>query len=346
MHPPKSGGRRACRETTRYGSRVNRLTHTPVLFEDTLCALDPHPGETALDCTAGLGGHAAELARRVGARGVMVIMDLDSGMLREAQARMEALPEPPRIVALQGNFAQAPRRLLEQGLHADVVLADLGFSSPQIDDPARGFSFMRDGPLDMRLDPTAPLSGADLLREASEGELVTILREFGEERHAGRIARKLVAEREREPITTTGRLAEIVQSVLGPRRPTDRIHPATRTFQAVRIAVNDELGSLNRLLEAIRRAATIGRVSDQSTGETPGPQQMWLAPEARVGVIAFHSLEDRPVKNCFRDLVSSGFAEFIARKPIVASEKECGMNPRARSARFRAIRLTPRRESQ
>jgi len=313
---------------TPYRASVAVPGHTPVLLAEALALLDPQPGETALDCTAGLGGHAEALALRIGPTGALILCDLDPGNLAASAARIAALAAPPRVVPIHGNFADLPRRLAEAGLAADAVIADLGFASSQVDDPARGFSFQRDGPLDMRLDPSAPEPAADLVARASEEELASILSEFGEERRARSIARKLVAARAAEPILTTGRLASLVRAAAGPRRRQDRIDPATRTFQALRIAVNDELGSLERLLEAVTRAA-----------RAPGPAS-WLTPGARIGVIAFHSLEDRPVKRAFRDLTNADLAEALTRKPVRAGENEQSRNPRARSARLRAIRLS------
>ena len=231
------------------------------------------------------------------------------------------------MVAFHGNFADAPRRSVEAGLSVDVVLVDLGFSSNQVEAGERGFSFQRDGPLDMRLDPTSPMTAAELIASASEAELARILREYGEEPAAARIARKLVELRRSTPISTTGQLADIVRSVLG-RRP-GPIDPATRTFQAVRIAVNDELGSLASLLAEIERGA----------GRAAAGAPSWIKSGARVAVISFHSLEDRLVKQSFAGLVSRGVAAAITRKPVGAGEAEVVSNPRARSAKLRGIRV-------
>lgn len=319
-----------------------RGAHLPVLCDEVVSLLEPAPGETALDCTAGLGGHAAAIAIRLGSGGTIVLNDLDPANLSQARARVESLPDPARVVAFQGSFAEAPRRMAEQGLAADVVLADLGFASVQVDEAGRGFSFSRDGPLDMRYDPAAAVSAADLVNSASEQELADLLWEYGEERAARRIAQKIVAERRVEPITTTSRLASIVRAALGrPPRATqggrpDRIDPATRTFQALRIAVNDELGSLRSLLESVRRAS-----SSLASGRAGGG--VWLRPGARIGVISFHSLEDRIVKRAFADLVSRGGAAPVSggrsARPVVASDVEIARNPRARSAKLRVVRL-------
>lgn len=306
--------------------------HVPVLLRQVVDLLDPKPGDVVLDCTAGLGGHAAELAARAGPTGDVVLNDLDAGNLARASARVSGGVSgggSARVATLHGNFADAPRRVEEQGLAADVVLADLGFASNQIEDAARGFSFMRDGPLDMRLDPSQGATAADLVRSLPEGELVRIIREFGEDREAFRIARKIVQARQTAPITTTGQLADIVRQALGPAAARDSIHPATRTFQGLRIAVNDELGSLEAFLHAVRHGA--GRVRRGESG--------WLRPLARVGIISFHSLEDRIVKRGFGALVDEGLAQHVTRKPVEAEEDEVRDNPRSRSAKLRVIQI-------
>lgn len=321
--------------------------HIPVLLAETLGALDLQPGDAALDCTAGLGGHSEAMARAVGPRGTVILNDADPGNLSRAEARLRALPDAPRIIGLRGNFADAPRRVLEHDVRVDAVLADLGFSSSQVEDASRGLSFMRDGPLDMRFDPLSPTTAADLVNTMSEAELVEILRDFGEERDAPRIARKIVEERTREPITTTSRLAGIVRTVSSPRHSagTDRtsrtghhrIDPATRTFQALRIVVNDELGSLAMLLDSIGRAGAA-----LASGASAGA---WLRPGARIAIIAFHSLEDRLVKRAFDEWIDRGWARAeragsgSRSRPVEASESEEASNPRSRSAKLRAIRF-------
>lgn len=302
--------------------------HTPVLPEETIHLLNPKPGQTAVDCTVGLGGHAAAMARRIGPAGTLIVNDWDGANLARATSRLGELDHPPHIVALRGNFAEIPRKLAEQGLRASVALADLGVASTHLDDPERGFSFSRPGPLDMRMDPDGPTTAADLVNTLSQEELASLLRELGEERSARRIAGKLVAARQAEPILTTARLAHLVREAAGPRRHGDRIDPATRTFQALRIAVNDELGSLDRLLDAVARAARM-----------PDAAPRWLAGAARVGVISFHSLEDRRVKRCFRDLAQAGLGETPNRRPVTPDEAERCANPRSRSAKLRVFRL-------
>lgn len=305
--------------------------HVPVLLEAALALLAPKPGEVAVDCTAGLGGHAAALAERLGSRGAIVLIDLDPGALDQAKQRIAgALGNgAPQVVSHRGNFAETARLVETDGLRADVALADLGFSSAQMDDSSRGFSMKRDGPLDMRLDPAGPVSAADLVNSLSEAELATILRDFGEEPAARAIARKLVVARRRSPIRTTAELASIVRSAVRRRRTETRIDPATRAFQALRIAVNDELGSLEALLQSVEQAA-----ARLASGEPT-----WLAQGARVGVIAFHSLEDRAVKQAFRRLKAAGLAQLRTRKPATPGAEETARNPRARSAKLRVVEL-------
>jgi 16S rRNA (cytosine1402-N4)-methyltransferase len=302
--------------------------HVPVLLEETLTVLDPTPGRSYLDCTAGLGGHALAIARRLGPTGRVILNDADPGNLALAAARLrdELANRCPAVITLHGNFADVARRMAahDPPLRADVLLADLGFASSQMDDPLRGLSFMREGPLDMRFDPASPITAAELVNTLPEHELARLIREYGEDRNAARIARKLVAARQASPISTTGELAGLVrQATPG---PTTGIDPATRTFQALRIAVNDELGSLQALLDSLVRAAA-------------GAPPSFLNPGARVAVISFHSLEDRPVKHAFAELVRAGRAEHLARKPVTASDAERESNPRARSAKLRALRF-------
>lgn len=308
--------------------------HIPVLVSEVLKHLAPQPGETALDCTAGLGGHAIQLASHLGPKGTIILNDFDASNLSHAASAVRDLPAPPTIIELHGNFAEAPRRLTEQRLAADLVLADLGFSSNQMEDAARGFSFMREGPLDMRLNPDGPTTAADLVNTLGEVELGEILRDYGEEREWRRITQKLVAARKEAPISTTARFASIVRDAIGRRPGTPSgIDPATRSFQALRIAVNDELGNLRALLESVSRAASLLK------GET-GCRATWLKSGARIGVISFHSLEDRLVKESFAELESRGLAEHITRRPIEASEDEVRSNPRSRSAKLRVARLS------
>lgn len=309
----------------------DELTHIPVLPNEVVELLDPNPGQVYVDCTAGLGGHACMIASRIGPKGTIILNDMDQGNLDRAKVSVaNALcpedPESAKVHAIRGNFAELPRAINELGLKADMVLADLGFASTQVDDPQRGLSFRFSGPLDMRLDPSMPITAEELVNTLPEKDLAQIIFRFGEDKSARRIASKLVAAREVEPITTTDRLAEIVRSAIPGSRGS--IHPATKTFQALRIAVNDELGSLDALLRSIGIALKKNREGNPS----------WIAPGARVGIIAFHSLEDRPVKRAMGEWTSDDWCESITRKPIEAGDAEIASNPRARSAKLRGIR--------
>lgn len=305
--------------------------HIPVLYAEVVASLAPVPGETLIDCTAGLGGHAAEIGTRLGPTGRVVLFDLDPGNLERAEARVRAAmcpsdPGSARVIGVRENFAQAPAWAAREGVRADLVLADLGFASTQVDDPGRGLSFRRAGPLDMRLDPDGPVTAAELVNSLDERELADLIFRYGEERHARRIASKLAAERRVAPIMTTDRLASIVRSVV-PRAP-GSIDGATRTFQALRIATNDEIGSLEALLRSIDRWS--GRTDEAGC---------WLNAGARIGIISFHSLEDRPVKHAFASVVQSGRARAITRRPVTPADDEQRRNPRSRSAKLRVIRL-------
>lgn len=319
----------------------DRPSHIPVLLDETLAMLDPREGEVFADATAGLGGHASAVAQRLGAGGTVVLNDLDPENLTRAEARVRAdcadagLP-CPTILALRANFADLPRTLAERGLAADMLLADLGFASSQMDDPERGMSFRSGGPLDMRLDRSAEITADEIVNSWPERELADLIYRYGEERSARRVAAAIVRARAEERISTTADLAAIVREALGGGRPErgrrskpgKSIDPATKTFQAIRIAVNDELGSLESLLGAVSRAAA-------AVGGAAG----WLSPGARVAVISFHSLEDRPVKRAFAELVLRGLAEEIARGVVRPSEAEVERNPRSRSAKLRGLRL-------
>jgi len=304
--------------------------HVPVLLRECLAALGAQPGDVYVDATAGLGGHAREFGRCVGLEGMVVLNDVDPRNLDRAREVVGA--SGTRVEAMAGNFADLPRRLSEAGLSADVVLADLGFSSNQMEDADRGLSFMRDGPLDMRLDPGLPITAAELVNSLPEGELVSMLREFGDEPGASRIARNIVQVRRSSPITTTGQFAEVVRGAIG--KGNGRIDPSTRSFQALRIAVNDEMGALDALLASIGRAARAMK---------DGRPAVWISPGARIGIITFHSLEDRRVKKVFGELVREGVATDISGRGrggvIEASEAEVQANPRSRSAKLRVIRI-------
>jgi 16S rRNA (cytosine1402-N4)-methyltransferase len=285
--------------------------HVAVLPAEVLHYLDPQPGQTIVDATVGAGGHARLLAERILPGGRLIGLDQDPQMLALAGRRLEGLP----IVLKHRNFDELPDVLRELALSGvDGVLADLGFASDQLADPARGLSFQQDGPLDMRLDPTRGEPASALLRRLPERELADIFWRYGEERYSRRVARKIVEAREPGPIATTGQLADLVRScVPRPRGHRHVIDPATRVFQALRIAVNDELGALERLLGAL-----------------PG----CVRPGGRMAIISFHSLEDRLVKQAFRK--SPEWFKELTRKPVQAGEDEIRRNSRARSAKLRA----------
>ena len=300
--------------------------HAPVLPEESLALLHPEPGDVVVDCTAGRGGHARLLAEHLDSTGTAVLLDLDADNLAFAADRLSDLP--CTVHAVHGSFGRVHRSLDELGLRANVLLADLGFASNQMDDPARGFGFRQDGPLDMRLDQSRGRTAAELLATCSEQELTEIIGGLGEEPLAARIARKVVQARDSQPIEQTGQLAQLVREAYGRRAATSRMDPATRTFMGLRIAVNDELAALDALLAAIAR----GTEAMASGG--------WLQSGARVGIISFHSLEDRPVKHAFSDLSRRGLATVDTRRPVTASEAEQRANRRSRSAKLRVVTLS------
>ena len=311
--------------------------HVPVLAGPVMRLLAPGPGQTALDLTAGRGGHAELLARAVGPDGRVLLVDRDPANLAFARERLAALPRDarPSVEARHASFGAIER--LAAGLGAgptlgwaaDAVLADLGFASTQMDDPARGFSFQSEGPLDMRLDPTQGETAADLVARLPEAELADAIYQLGEDPFARRIARTLVERRTRAPIATTADLAVAVVSAYGPRARQSRMHPATRTFMALRILVNDELRALDHLLSSLERGA---RAVAQGSA-------CWLRPGARIAIIAFHSLEDRRVKHAFADWERAGLGTRLTRKPVEADESEIRANPRARSAKLRGFQI-------
>ena len=281
------------------------------MVREVLAELEPKPGETFFDATVGSGGHAEVLSEAVGPEGLVIGCDRDEAILAIARDRLKPLGN---VRLFHAPFARIDDVLDECGIErVSGCLFDLGLSSLQLDKPERGFSFMADAPLDMRMDPSAPgPTAADIVSRQSERDLADIFFRYGEERHARRIARTIVHEREREPIETTGRLAELVRRSVP--RGRERIHPATRVFQALRIVVNDELGQLEVGLEAAARR---------------------LEPGGRMAVIGFHSLEDRIVKRFFR---SAPNLDVLTRKPVTCSDRERHDNPRARSAKLRAAR--------
>jgi 16S rRNA (cytosine1402-N4)-methyltransferase len=302
--------------------------HIPVLAEDVRDSLAVRPGETVVDATFGSGGHAALLVSDLGGRGKLIAIDRDA-TAREYFDRLARRAGGLQTRFLRGDFAVVLSQLAENGVSADAILLDLGISSMQIDRPERGFSYSVDAPLDMRMDTGADVTAAGIVNEADERDLTTIFKRFGEERYARQIARAIVRRRKDRPFERTGDLVETIRSSLpAPARFGDG-HPAKRVFQALRIAVNDELGSLEAAL--------------------PSAFAM-LRPGGRLAVISFHSLEDRIVKRFMRDLergcecppdfpvcVCGKKPELraLSRKPIRPSAQEVIANPRASSARLR-----------
>ena len=304
--------------------------HVPVLLKEAINFLAVRRGGTYLDATVGLGGHSYEIAKRLGAPGHLIGLDKDPAALGIARERLKPVFGGSSLVVGQDQPSDWPRIELIHASFSDFandegqttkgefdgILADVGVSSLQFDDPARGFSFQAEGPLDMRMDPQAELTAEQVVNRFDERELADVIYEFGEERRSRRIARAIVRSR---PIRTTAQLADVVSAAarpmkLGPKGY-DRIHPATRSFQALRIFVNHELDELRGLLNAAPRA---------------------LKPGGRVVIISFHSLEDRIVKDAFRDGVKQAHYRLLTKKPVTPGDEEIDRNPRSRSAKLRA----------
>lgn len=302
---------------------TERAAHIPVLLDAVLEALRPHPAACLIDGTIGAGGHSAAWLEATAPAGRVLGFDRDAAAVQAAQARLAPFGE--RAVVVHASYAQMGEIAPPLGFAAvDAILLDLGFSSLQVEDAARGFSFRQDGPLDMRYDLRQPLTAADLVNGLSERELAALIARYGEDRYARRIARAIVRAR---PLASTVALAKVIAQAVPPS--TEKIHPATRTFQALRIAVNDELNELERAL----------------------PQAVALLRSGgRLAVIGFHSLEDRIVKRFMRreaqdclfpprqPLCTCGHRatlRLITRRPIMADDEEIARNPRARSARLR-----------
>lgn len=284
--------------------------HVPVLLDTILELLAPEPGSVVVDCTGGGGGHALALAERMDADGRLVVLDRDPAAVRGLQERLVGVA--PRVACVHADFRDLADVLDDLDVPAvDRLLADLGFSSVQMDDPARGLSFQAPGPLDMRMDSTAGTTADRWVNRVSAAELSRVIAEYGEERFAGRVAAAIVAAR---PIRDTITLAEVVRRAVP--RPSGKLDRATRTFQAIRIAVNDELGALDALLESGLEV---------------------LAPGGRMAVISFHGLETKRVKTAFRGAVKAGRVSLLTSKPIRPQKAEVWNNPRARSALLRAV---------
>jgi 16S rRNA (cytosine1402-N4)-methyltransferase len=280
-----------------------------VLLDQAVSLMQPRREGVYVDCTVGLGGHAAALLEAGAGR--LIALDRDADALAIAGGRLQAFGD--RVELVHADYRELPRVLA--GRHVtgiDGAIADLGVSSMQLDDPGRGFSFRQDGPLDMRMDRSSGVPVAELIRTTDEQTLADVIFRFGEERHSRRVARAIVQARDRQPLATTTELASVVRRAAG-GRGWQRIDPATRTFQALRIWVNRELDGLDAFLEAAVAALVVG---------------------GRLVMIAFHSLEDRVVKHTFARLPG---VQVLTRKPVVAGEDEIRRNPRSRSARLRAV---------
>jgi len=309
--------------------------HIPVLLAEVTQHLSLHPGSTIVDCTLGGAGHAKRIADSIAPTGVLVGIDQDQAALSAAAdalrlGQQSTTESGTRVVLLKGNFGQIDELLPQAGIaYADGFLFDLGVSSPQLDLPERGFTYHDDARLDMRMDAHGPVTAADIVNTYEESQLARVLREYGEERWASRIAAFVVAARGRHPISTADELVEIVKAAVPAAARRSGGHPARRTFQALRIEVNGELDVLETGLKAAVR---------------------WLAPGGRVAVISYHSLEDRLVKRVFGDLASGCVCppdmplctcgkepvlRVVTRRPIVPSAEEIERNPRARSAKLR-----------
>jgi 16S rRNA (cytosine1402-N4)-methyltransferase len=291
--------------------------HVPVLLEEALEYLNVRPGGVIVDATLGLAGHASEIAKRLGAKGRLICFDRDPEAMEAAKVRLEEVKAElelagrgmPEVVYEPRAFSEASS-VIEQG-SLDGLLADFGVSSLQLDEAHRGFSFRTDGPLDMRMNTREGETAEQVVNQEDENELADLIYEFGEERRSRRIARAIVRAR---PISTTAELAQVI-SAAAPSMKGDKIHPATRTFQALRIRVNNELGEIQSLLK--------------SAGSL-------LKPGGRLVLISFHSLEDRLVKDAFREAGQAKIMKVLTKKPVVAVEQEQLRNPRSRSAKMRA----------
>lgn len=298
---------------------TRRAGHIPVLVDRTVQLLSPRPGGTMLDCTIGRGGHASRFILRLapGGRYIGLDLDEDNAAYSAANLRKAADAAQVELIVQHADFRDARDVLRSQGIErVGLLLADLGFSSNQMSDPARGMSFSTDGPLDMRLDRTRPTTAAQLVNTLPQRELADVLYHFGEERLSRKIARIIIEQRAHAPIESTSELARLVRRAYGRRGSRQRIDPATRTFMALRIAVNAELDALDRLLEDLPHM---------------------LAAGGRAGIISFHSLEDRRVKQAFAKLERDGVVRRLTRKPVTAEDHEVADNPRCRSARLRVV---------
>lgn len=283
------------------------------MADEAIGSLNLKPGSTVLDATLGAGGHARMILERIIPGGRLIGIDQDPDAIERSMGELKEFKGS--LMLSRGNFRDLDRIASRSGADKlQAAIFDIGVSSFQFDEPGRGFSIRTDAPLDMRMDPASSPTAADIVNKTRESELADIIWRYGEERYSRKIARFIVEGRLKRPIETTGELAAIIHRAVGGRYRKQRIDPATRTFQAIRIAVNDELAALE---EGLKKAVSL------------------LAPGGRVAVIAFHSLEDRIVKNIFRAFAKDGVLRLITKKPLRPSQAEIGSNPRARSARLR-----------
>ena len=301
-------------DLTPQGEHTAEKQHVPVLLDEALDFLNVRRGGMYVDATLGLGGHSAAIAKRLGGAGTLICFDRDPEAMGKAKARLaevaaELGEEMPTVVFEPRAFSEAGTALKAGSV--DGLLADFGVSSLQLDEAHRGFSFRSDGPLDMRMDTRSGETAEQVVNQEDENELADLIYEFGEERRSRKIARAIVRAR---PISTTAELARVI-SAAAPSMKGDKIHPATRTFQAIRIRVNDELGEIRSLLK--------------SAGSL-------LKPQGRLVMISFHSLEDRLVKDAFKESKDAKEFEVLTKKPVIATEAEMKRNPRSRSAKLRA----------
>jgi 16S rRNA (cytosine1402-N4)-methyltransferase len=302
---------------------VRRETrHIPVLLHEVLEVLAPRPGQVFVDCTAGLGGHSAAILHRINPGGTLISLDMDPGNLELARQKLAAIGGQFHL--RHTNFAGLPKVLAELGIErVDGVLADLGVASPQIDNPARGFSYRQPGPLDMRMDPTRGQPASTLLARMTRKEIAAALLDLGDEEDAEAIAALIVERRQEKPIDTTQALMAIVceaRDFTIQRAAGAKLHPAARTFQALRMLVNRELPNLQRLLTILPDLLNCG---------------------ATAAIISFHSGEDRMVKRAFKDGLEMGMYADSSRDPITADEAEIATNGRSRSAKLRWVRRSP-----
>lgn len=291
---------------------TNDLPHEPVMVEEVLHYLQPQSGQIILDCTVGSGGHAEKIMDKIKPNGLLIGIDKDLEILQIAKRHLSAVGNFFKLY--HADYSDVDEVLSQAGIDKVYgILLDLGVSSLQFDQAARGFSFSKEGPLDMRMDQTKGLTARDLIQRTSELKLEELLKKYGEERWSRRVAKAIIKEEKRVGITSTKQLADVIERVVP--RGKSKIHPATRVFQALRIAVNRELESLENFLDKIHNYMVIG---------------------ARIVIISFHSLEDRIVKNTFREKANQKIFKILTKRPILPSNAEIEKNIRCRSAKLRS----------